>query len=155
MTTIAYRDGVLAADTQISQNDRIIGHAIKIRRLPDGSLLGFAGDTSVGQKLLQVEDHAQALHFQFDKDAGDGILVSPTGEVHHLEYNGHCQVTGDYFATGSGWQIALGAMAAGLTARGAVELAIKHDVYSGGDITVLELGHINIRGARFWGRSVA
>jgi len=49
-------------------------------------------------------------------------------------------VRAPFYALGSGYQVAMGAMEFGATAEEAVRAAIKWDTGSGGDVTVLRLG---------------
>ena len=46
MTTIAYRDGVLAAETATCQGGVMIGIVVKIARRADGDMCGSAGDAA-------------------------------------------------------------------------------------------------------------
>jgi hypothetical protein len=67
MSTIVYKDGVLASDKQINQGQRIIGQATKIFDLGD-KIAGAVG-TSVGCTAKQAVECAAKL----DHCTGDEI----------------------------------------------------------------------------------
>lgn len=142
MTTIAYRDGVLAADTLICESDRRVGRVVKIMRRA-GILAGVAGCLA----------HMQAFHSWFmggmigeppamktGERTSDAIIVHD-GRILGLGELGWDVMKANYYAIGSGAGVALGAMASGATAEQAVQAAIELDVWSGGDITVLSRVH--------------
>lgn len=141
MTTIAYRDGVMAADTQIGQDSMIVpGKAWKIARLPDGSLAGFCGKmvdcAAVLDWLARPETPAPKVDASLD-----GLLVTPDGGLWAIEGPElhRCTFDAPYSAVGSGARYALAAMMTGADARRAVEIAIALDDGSGGDVVSLEL----------------
>lgn len=143
MTTIVYRDGVMAADSRAyAGNKQPLGFKTKIFRLADGSLFG-ASSSKVGQcdKLRRmVED--RGTETIFDKEvAAQGILVKPNGDVFYFNdqdaWSGPIQT--DCAAIGSGEEYAMGALKMGASAEKAVQIAIECDVWSGGPITVMAL----------------
>lgn len=139
MTTIAYRDGVLAADTLASSDGIRIRHSPKLDVLSDGSWLATKGNSGHGRALLDWLESGKAGPQPGGDDQGSGgVCIRPDGTIEAYEAGVYEILTGaDYWAWGSGQQIALGAMHAGADAQGAVAAAITHDVYSGGEITVL------------------
>jgi ATP-dependent protease HslVU (ClpYQ) peptidase subunit len=129
--------------------------AIKIRRLPSGALLGFSGanDAREMEELLakvktpkQLPSRATLAAIRADHG---GILVLPGGRVFKvctsLKENckdsevGVWEVNRGFATTGSGCDIALGAMAAGKSAREAVAIACKYDINSRLPVHSLEL----------------
>jgi ATP-dependent protease HslVU (ClpYQ) peptidase subunit len=55
MTTIAYRDGILAADGRTTYGDTIFtDNSRKIHRLSDGALFALCGDVSYVQPMLDA-----------------------------------------------------------------------------------------------------
>jgi hypothetical protein len=138
MSTIAYRDGVLAADSRVS-DDWIMPHTgRKIERLPSGLLFAFSGNVYKQQAFL-----AWVLSREGEQpDLGDdskAMLVRPGGEVTFFMYKGSLVVEGPFCALGGGAPIAIAAMHMGASARRAVEIAALVDPYTGGDIITLEL----------------
>jgi ATP-dependent HslUV protease subunit HslV len=139
VTTIAYRDGVLAADTQITAGGGVSGHVQKAFRkgsilysttgcsgLGDAFLTWVAGGLK-GDPPVMKEDDNDAHGYIFP--GGDRVVwrFNKVWATHHAPF----------FAFGSGADYALGAMEMGATAEQAVAAAIKFDTNSGGPITVL------------------
>ena len=137
MTTIAYRDGVLAADTQInSGNGNRAGHIRKIGRTADGWLWGFTGST---EHMADCAEWAEGREGKPPAIEGCFILISPDGR--HKEWWGKGWIAAEdpQAAWGSGEKIARGAMHAGASASEAVQAAIALDTDSGGTVTVLRV----------------
>jgi hypothetical protein len=148
MTTIAYKDGILACDSAWSDESRIIGLINKIRRFDTGVLYGAAGhsdDRAVLNLLYKVTDPndlpsydtlwelQNSIHALIIFPDGRAFMVS-TGE----EDVGVCPVDTP-IAVGSGKWLAMGAMDAGATAIEAVEIACKRDCHSKGPVHSLAL----------------
>lgn len=135
MTTIVYRDGVLAADTQInSGNGNRAGSIHKIGRTKDGYRWAFSGGTE-----MQAACAAWAETREGDPPEIDGgfILIEPNGSHREWWGKGWLSATDPQAAWGSGERIARGAMFVGADAVQAVRAAIALDPESGGQITVL------------------
>lgn len=143
MTTIAYRDGELAADSQSTSCSVATGSITKIARREDGTLCGATGDAAFNYAFCQwVLNGEQGEQPKITTDGdGDptsgGFIVRPDGSVWFYELNGSFPMTGDYFAWGSGREFAMGAMFLGASPTSAVAAAVKHDTGTGGKINVL------------------
>lgn len=139
MTTIAYRDDVLAGDTQITCGGTIDGWVQKVFR--KGQLLygatGASGPSNafhswveggmVGDAPIMKVGDAEANGFLFPGNGRVAWRYNDTWTTHHAPY----------FAYGSGAELALGAMIAGASAEEAVSAAALRDTNTGGAITVL------------------
>lgn len=141
MTTIAYRDDVLAADTQITCGGTIDGWAQKAFR--KGRLLyATSGSSGLGDRFASwvsggMQGDAPCLKGEGDKDGGHGYLF-PGGDRVVWRYDDVWAThRAPFFAYGSGAEIALGAMLAGASAEEAVRAAAERDIATGGEITVL------------------
>jgi ATP-dependent protease HslVU (ClpYQ) peptidase subunit len=134
MTTLVYRDGILAADTQITYGGmRIPGHATKIHKLPDGSLYGFVGSLETGElmrKALLCDDPESRPDLKVD--TYEGLILTATGKMLFFEDRGWIPLKLPYIAMGSGMSYAFGAMAMGATAPEAVKVSMKLDGGTGG-----------------------
>lgn len=131
MTTIAYRDGILAADSRTTRGEVLLpGAQKKLFRLPDGSIAGTTGAIAQGLRYI-------------DWLANPGIAPAPSldGTVIHVMLDGTVRYTfgagwitmdGLFEAWGSGLPAALGALHAGASALDAVKIAGLVDVYTGG-----------------------
>lgn len=141
MTIIAYRDGVLAADTAIVAGDTMLPDCI-VKIVKDrGSLAGAAGSATYNHAFLAwFLGHELGEPPTPVKDDGlfdIGIIVRPDGTIERHEPGGKFVITPVYYAVGSGEDVALGAFFAGADAEQACAAAIAHDTSCGGKITVL------------------
>lgn len=143
MTTIAYRDGVMASDSRGYGGDRApVGSKTKIHRLPDGTLMGCSSNAP-GQPEAVFAWYAGGADPREAPAFGDAkfrlLVVRPDGQSFLGENSFYLSGPLDarFFAVGSGQEYALGAMEAGASAVRAVEVAIKLDVWSDGEVRVL------------------
>lgn len=144
MTTIAYRSGELAADSKSSCNDTFVGSVRKIERRQDGALAGVVGTAAYAYGFLKWfmagEADGEMPDLPRDRDGDptcEAFIVRPDGEVWKLQGDGWFPTAGQYFAWGSGRDIAIGALYLGASPASAVAAAVKHDAGTGGDIVVL------------------
>lgn len=137
MTTIAWDGKTLAADTQWTCA-YVQQHSTPKIHTANGIAWGAAGDA--GSALLFDEwmrdGRPDDKKPYFDKDLFVAIVVE-NGKAFRYEYALIPIPAGRPAATGSGGEIAMGAMMAGATAQRAVEIAIALDMGCGGEITVL------------------
>lgn len=141
MTTIAYRSGVLAADTQVTDSaDFVGGHVHKVGKTKDGCLWGFTGSTPMMAKCAawangDRQDDPPKI------DASVLVMVSPDGALREWYGDGWVEgVTAPFHTWGAGRKFAMGAMHAGATASAAVAAAIAYDIYTGGEVIAVRLG---------------
>lgn len=155
MTTVAYKDGLMACDSCWTLGDHQVTSLTKIYRLQSGALLGQAGDNDAREmenflakvktpKGLPLRKELLDLRVEFE-----GLLVLPTKHIFRvscredpLAYNdevGFTPISRKYAACGSGTEFAIGAMAAGKTAREAVMIAAEHDINTRGPFHVMRL----------------
>jgi len=142
VTTIAYRDGVLAADSRVTSDNIITGSSTRkiVKRGP--VLAATCGTAAMGREFLcWVErgcpgDMPDIVHKRDSGWSCWAFLSTPLGNF-LLQEPGLVRVHGDYFAMGSGRELALGAMAYGASAEQAVAAAIMHDNNSGGPVHIL------------------
>lgn len=140
MTTIAYRNGIMAADGRetIAENAKDDGYIVrdnckKIVRMKDGSL--FAG-RGVSEDITRVQSALEADKRKMPKGDCTCLWIKPDGSVFLYEGRRFTQVENmPYHAIGSGARYALVAMDAGADAQSAVKFAFR-DVWSGGEIQV-------------------
>lgn len=139
MTIIAWDGKTLAADKQ-STDSGLRRSVTKIRRTPDGCLLGAAGNSNICEALRRwFEAGAKAEDFP-DKDKTSHLLViHPDGKTDF--YDGHwVPVTFESkrVAIGSGRDYAEAAMYLGKNAVEAVNVAIHFDSSCGNGMDTLE-----------------
>lgn len=134
MTTIVYRDGVLAADSLGTANGLRVGYAKKIRKI--GNVLAAScGSVALCEKFFDwVRSGLKGNDPFCGIDEGNGLVVTPEGHVICFGKNGPSRYAWPYFAMGSGEPVAVGALEMGASATEAVAAAIRVDVHSGGVI---------------------
>lgn len=144
MTTIAANRETMAADTRVSWsdpgNDRInTTSSIKIERIGD-SLVGTSGDFQAGVRFHDwYRAGSKGRKPRLAKEFR-ALRLSPDG-LYIIDGDDTTWVKVDYklAAIGSGAHYAMGAMEMGAPPEEAVRIAMKHDVYTGGSITVVHL----------------
>ena len=143
MTTIAFRDGILAGDTRICSDDRIEpGHARKVFRLRNGVLVGFAGTLALIQSTLAALRKSPDSNVEVKVDEENelhALIIYPNGRVRELDSAGWTEVKAKYHAIGSGSRDALVAMECGKTAAEAVRVAMRFDTNTGGKVQTVSL----------------
>jgi len=134
MTTIVYSKGILAADTQLTQGDCIVSHStkklFKVKSFSHIYYIGIAGDPS---DYLAITEWAKAdfdPEFTPKTEGSTAIIVDAEGNTYGFQ-GGNLFPTGKGDqAVGSGYIVALGALAMGASAVEAVKAAGKIDVYT-------------------------
>lgn len=144
MTTIVYRDGILAADSRAySGSSTPLGTKVKIRRLPSGVLIGCSTpEPGVGEAIMDwYADGAKPgrkpgvpENFSFIAVSADGKALMGIDSLHLTG-----PISAPWFAVGSGAQYAMTALHLGKTAREAVEIAAEFDPWT--KPPILELTH--------------
>lgn len=132
MTTIAYRDGIMASDSGCWLGDASHGWARKLAIGPDGTLYGGMGDAAEVRAYLAWVDDGCLDNEPTPRRVGDGqssfsiMRVRPNGPVELTTSEGFESYPAPYFAAGSGAEVAFGALFMGATAEQAIEAAKEH-----------------------------
>ena len=143
MTCIAYRNGVIAADTQETFGTRKIKTAGKVFRIPAGPNRGhylcMSGASFIGQKLAawygdpkRKEPPAVAADPDDDEALTEFLVITPERKLFLFnEVLAPVPFEAEFYAIGSGGDYAMGAMRRDptCTAVAAVELACEFDAY--------------------------
>jgi hypothetical protein len=144
LTTIAYRDGVLAGDRRATDDGTIMpGRFRKVYKNKQGWLYGACGDSGPCEHLNRfMHSCPEGLPFDARWPAGkySALVVSPDGHLFIVE-KGFIEQLYDqeFYAMGSGTTPALGAMYMGADAIQAVKIAIEIDSKSGGGVDAVSL----------------
>lgn len=140
MTIIVFREGVLAADTQLTGSAGFITQSMmKIGRGTDGCIGGGAGDGTNVQLFLNWISEPREAEWAVE-GSFCGMLVMPNSSVWLYEDTDLIKLRKQpFYAVGAGAPIAMGAMEQGATAREAVKIAMKYSTSCGGQITTLDL----------------
>lgn len=148
MTTITYKDGILAGDSQMSRGDEKCMGILKVGKT-ENFLLGFSGSFSNAPALyswflenenIGVENPVNLCQvWENVPNFGSGfslMIVNRAGLIWTASHEGPpVFIPSKYDAAGSGSEFAIGAMAAGASAPEAVRIAAKYDVYTGGPVS--------------------
>lgn len=147
MTTVAYKDGVMAGESCWSTGGIIDSLAHKIFRLKSGALLGQCGDND-SRELVALLDNVKSArsmptYSQITAIRVDGtvLLALPNGSLFKIATSkkltqddtddlGVWRIERSVAAIGSGGDLALGAMSAGASALQAVRIACRWDINS-------------------------
>lgn len=152
MTTIAYRDGVLAADSRVSCDAAFSDRYTKIVRVNSkvdpikGSILVACSGAWFSSRLFidwleggaEPKLHARGADSEQDFEA---VIVHKKGL---FSANYLCRIDPNphpYWAAGSGGPYAMAAMWCGKSAAEAVRCAIAMDSHSGGRVLTMTLDH--------------
>lgn len=140
MTTIAYRDGVLASDSLVTLGStKVHGSYQKIRRV-GGHLIGTAGSVAACQSFI---DWVRCGDDESPPPKGEynALIIDPRGRVREMENGSVLPVPrgAKFFAIGSGAPYALAAMYAGASATEAVKIAAKIDTSTGLPVKTLKI----------------
>lgn len=143
MTTIAWKDGVIAYDGRASSGGTILTDDLdKAFRRPDTDLI-FVCTGNRSDVSTMIEDYLYQRAVDRKEFTTAAIILHPGGKVSWLSVN---EDTGEWQdlpldgpmlecgALGSGRDHALTAMDMGASAVEAVEMAAKRDIYTGGTV---------------------
>ncbi len=144
MTTIAVKDGVMAADTLVTCGGPYT-HMNKIQRIGTVSIAGICGEAFLGAILLdwlRTKRNPAMLHKIIppdSRDSADVIELTPGGIVLWNGWGVPLRLLDKQYAIGSGAMAAMSAMLNGDSAEQAVRMATRMDEYSGLPIQVERL----------------
>lgn len=140
MTTIAYKDGVIAYDGRQTRNDRIVSDTAQKCQVVDGVSFFLSGAVCDEKALIAAYfGTPSAVPVECSGYAVDGGKLMMVG---HDDKTGLWKQELDPSnpdAIGSGSAYALAAMDMGANAVGAVRAAMKRDIYTGGTIRTMTI----------------
>lgn len=148
MTTIVFRDGILTADgNSYRNNTRVFTNKAKIHRLANGDLIGSAGTSSALQGFIAwLNGDGDLAKRPPTDDASIVLFRRGDPRIRIFESGGYEDLNPQpYFAIGSGQEFAYGALFMGANAEQALDAAIRHDPWTGGDVTVLRFDEVEPR----------
>lgn len=142
MTTIAYRKGVMAADSQASWDSGIKTCTMKKLSRLRGHLIGIAGAVhTAGIFLRWFENGATGDLDLKGLDAEEdfiAMVVTPAQEIYTMtRLLTPVLEQAEFFAIGSGAAPAMAAMKMGGSAKRAVEVACEIDLFTGGPVKTI------------------
>ena len=156
MSLIAYKDGIIAADTGEFMDDIIVGHSPKIKKIdfayPGTALLAAVGWSSASQVFFNAKfsiNSFDQLQIKAERefetpDDFQGIAIvklnnGPDITLYTVDQTFGCTpIHADCIALGSAYAFLYGAMAAGCSAQRAVELAMNHTTAGAGVVKTIQ-----------------
>ncbi len=142
MTTIAYKDGVIAYDSRQTRGGAIVSDDAPKCQVVDGVSFFLAGAVCDEKALIAAYfGTPSAAPVECSGYAVDG------GKLLMVGYDDKTGIWKQELdpanpdAIGSGSAYALAAMDMGASAEGAVRAAMKRDIYTGGKIRTLRIAH--------------
>lgn len=129
----------MAADSLVTSDRVVSGTVRKLSRLKDGGIVGCAGRVDVAGEFAAWLNGVAEKPKEVDDDFY-ALVLTADGEVFlYDERLSPTHVEADFYAIGSGHEVAKGAMAAGATPEEAVEIACKLNLYTGPPVLVERL----------------
>ena len=148
MTTLVFRDGVMAADTQATDYNTTY-QVQKVWRLPDGGVAGLCGDASKGYAGVKWLAEGEVGDPPSIKGAYI-VIARPDGSLWLAEDHFPAfPVMDKMIAHGCGRDFARAALAEGKSAVEAVFAAIKHDLMTSAPVMSLRVVSIEFPEAEF------
>jgi hypothetical protein len=148
MTTIVYRDGIMAADSRVTTEGEAAGHVVhhcvKLFR-KNGAIIGLQGESSPGMFFLSWFGSKAPPPAALQESEADfcALVLTKKGL---FEYDKWCNAEPvlmprhrAYHAIGSGSKAAFGALAMGATARRAVAISCMFDPYTAPPVVWMSL----------------
>lgn len=139
MTTIVYRDGIMAADSRVTTEGEAAGHVVhycvKLFR-KSGAILGLQGESSPGMFFLEWYGSGKPAPSALQESEADfcALVLTKKGL---FEYDKWCNAEPvlmpkhrPFHSIGSGSKAAFGALAMGASARRACAIACSFDPYT-------------------------
>lgn len=146
MTTIVYRDGVMAADSRAFAGDRNpIGYKTKIRAMLVEDVAYLVGVSSpapgYGEAVLNWFEAGMDIHDTppMPEQGFTLLAVDAAGQGYYAANSFYLSgpLENDWWAIGSGDEFAIGALTSGSDAADAVRVASLYDQWTGGPIHTL------------------
>lgn len=137
MTTIAYKNDILCADTQVTWGDCVDGYTRKV--FAKGSILyALSGNAALAHTFrdwIERGMYGTPPHLGEGEQAASCFVFPGDDLTLHFYGCGVIPIRSSFYAAGAGSDLALGAMAAGATAFEAVVIAKRFNICTGGEIT--------------------
>lgn len=145
MTTIAYKAGIIAADTGICAGSLLDAHIEKIAKRKDGAIAGGCGEAWWIVAFLEwFKNGGEMPHISGDGVCSTAITIDKRRKVTLYESEKDKTrvyvIKAPYHALGAGRSIALGAMYAGAHPVDAVKAAMTHNDSTFGKVQQFKVG---------------
>ena len=136
MTTIAYKQGIVACDKQATDGCTVTGGSFKMVK-GEASTYVITGTLTRGVRFTNWLEGGQEGKAPKLKDTIVFEMDNTTGKAQVWEDKVPLPIEDTYWAHGSGGEVALGAMYMGASVEEAIRAATKHDTYTGKGVQVV------------------
>lgn len=148
MTTVAFKDGILAADSMITSEDTIISITEQKVFKTKKYLCAYCGELGIGQSFIEWVQNDFSKDYVPKNLSGEikgdftGIVIDKDSNIKIYQCDENGMNSFSYGkqkigAWGNGASFALGAMYAGVGAKQAVQIAAQLDTHTGGLINTV------------------
>jgi ATP-dependent HslUV protease subunit HslV len=141
MTTIAYRDGIMAADSGVWHGDGMNPWATKVAKGNDGVLYGLTGNAAEASNYIAwvkggyTGDEPKARSLNDGDNSSFVVVIAKAGDPIRLRTAyGDEMYDAPYISIGGGSQACYGAMYVGADAPTAIKAAIEHGASAIGNV---------------------
>jgi hypothetical protein len=131
MTAVAFKDGIMAADSALFRDYMLAGRVTKIHDL-GRAVVGVSGDAGYSSLFITKLRACDLLMYNLDEmpavpQGGFAAMIAyRDGRLFMFGEGNFYQAEAPFYAIGCVHSFLLGAMAAGASAAAAVDLAIAH-----------------------------
>ena len=142
MTSIVYRDGILAADSGHFSGNLLVCRESKITRAPDGTIGACCGSAHSSTYFDEWLITRREAPFEVEDEDFYGLFITSDGRVHSVNCHGELfafPTSMEWFSIGVAIEFTQGALAAGATARQACELACLYVKGCAGPVETAEV----------------
>lgn len=148
-TTIAFRDGILAADSQVTAGTAIVSQSCQKIYKGKGALIGGTGELCKFFAFIRWASKLdwtrlkQPPEYEAPLDGATGIVITrgtdtPYNIINYEDGGWFLDPYSHFSSWGGGDEIALGALHHGASAKEAVEIAVRCSLGTGGPVTTIE-----------------
>lgn len=142
MTTIGYKDGIIAYDSRMTGGGGIITDNFEKKVILGNSIVFYSGSIPDRYRALLLYSNGVTSKQEHEPE-GSALIVEGDSVLLFSFKDGYpYTIKIDYGmeTIGSGWQFARAAMEMGASAYEAVLIAKRIDPFTGGDVKIFEIG---------------
>jgi hypothetical protein len=142
MTTVAWDGKTLASESRATRGHEIAPWAEQKLFVREGKVYASAGEGNLTEPLMTWHAAGGDIDKAPKGDPETGwtlLVIGHDGAYIYTSSSPYPYKITSPYAMGSGKQFALGALHAGKSAKEAVEIACRLDVWSGGEIQVVDI----------------
>jgi ATP-dependent HslUV protease subunit HslV len=145
MTIIAYKDGILAADTAVWCGDLCVGHIDKVKRWNDWTYAACGSNFDIHRWELWFKngmpEHDRPKELEKRDSAFGAIAVHKDGRIHmwmqSFMWYDISNIEPAIHVQGCNEEFIMSALLSGMSAPEAIAHGIRHLAFAGGDVTAL------------------